>query len=294
MPDDGRTTTTMLERDERHEADVRRWPAVEALEVRPHDERIRHDVVEDGFLDLQSLLIRRPGSDVLVVHLHGSIERQHYELPRFERLSSLQEVDANLLLLADPTLLLDDQLRIGWYLGREGEDATARLAALVRRVAAQLGVARIVLAGSSAGGFGAIALAPRIPGALAVAFSPQVHVRRFGEEWAERLRSAAFPSRERFEDLELDPGTRARVDLAALYDEVPGGRVWYVQNSGDVDHVALQRDPFEAAVDDRVTFVDEFHCAGHNPPTRTRVRAWIERALEAPDEDPRSFALPAA
>lgn len=278
--------------DARHEVPLLRWATPEAL-VLDGAPRVRHDIVSDGALDLQSLLVRRPGSDVLVVHLHGSIERQHYELPRFERLTSLQELEANLLLLADPTLLLDTQMRIGWYVGREGEDATERLATLIGRVAGQLGVSRVIIAGSSAGGFGAIALAPRLPEALAIAFSPQVNVGRFGDSWAEALRRAAFPDHPDYASLEHDPAVRPRVDLAALYGEQQGGRVWYVQNSGDLEHVALQREPFEHAVDDRVVFIDEFHCAGHNPPTRTRVRAWIERAIELPDADPVPFALPA-
>ncbi|WP_413316659.1 hypothetical protein AA0Z99_08455 [Agrococcus sp. 1P02AA] len=278
--------------DDRHGAAHLTWGAVEDIDVLGAPPRARHDVHARGRLALQSLLLRRESSPALVVHLHGSIERQRYELPRFERLSSLEDLDAHVLLLADPTLALNPNLRIGWYIGSEDDDATQHLAALVRHIAAELGVERVIIAGSSAGGFGAMALTPHVPNSLALAFSPQVSVRRFGDEWADALRRAAFPDRSTFESLEDDPALKPRVDLAALYGHVQGGRVWYIQNSGDETHVEQQRDPFAQLGDERVTFIDEFHCAGHNPPTRTRVRAWIERALESPDGDPLDFARP--
>lgn len=268
------------------------WGAVEEIDVLGAPPRTRHDVDAPGRLEMQSLLLRREHATSLVVHLHGSIERQHYELPRFERLSSLEDLDAHVLLLADPTLALNPNLRIGWYIGSEHDNATEHLAALVRHIASRLGVDRVILAGSSAGGFGAMALTPRIPGSLALAFSPQVSVRRFGPEWADALRRAAFPDHPTFESVEQDPAIRPRVDLVSLYEQVTGGRVWYVQNSGDSTHVDQQQGPFARLGDPRVTFIDEFHCAGHNPPTRTRVRAWIDHALDSPDADPRAFALP--
>lgn len=279
-------------RDEQHDADWFRWESVSAIDWLDSPARARHDVAVDGSLPLQTLLLRRDSSPALVVHLHGSIERQHYSLPRFERLSSLQDIDAHLLLVADPTLELNENLRIGWYVGSDHEDATERLAELIRAAADALGVSRVIIAGASAGGFGAIALTPRVPNSLALAFSPQINIFRFGDAWADALRRAAFPHRQDWAELESDPSVLPRIDLAELYRRMPGGRVWYVQNSGDEAHVQLQREPFEQEVDDdRVVFIDEFHCAGHNPPTRTRVRAWIERALAAPANDPRDFAL---
>lgn len=277
--------------DARHDAAHYKWGEVAGVDVLGSAPRARHDVRAAGRLPLQSLLLRRDRAKALVVHLHGSIERQRYELPRFERLSSLEDLDAHVLLLADPTLQLNQNLRIGWYIGSEQDDAAEHLASLVRRVAAELRAERVLLAGASAGGFGAIALTPRVPRSLALAFSPQVNVGRFGERWADALRRAAFPQHEDYSALEADSAIRPRVDLAALYERVSGGRVWYIQNTGDETHVTQQRQPFQSVAPERVTFIDEFHCPGHNPPTRTRVLAWIERALEDPDSDPRSFGL---
>lgn len=278
--------------DARHNAPIFEWPSVGALHTLLTDERSRHDVRSPHRLPLQSLLVRRPASRRLVVHFHGSLDRARYELPRFERLSSLSKLDANVLLLADPTLNLDPDLRIAWYVGTAHDDVTQHYAELIRKFERELGTDELVIAGSSAGGFAAIACAPRLPHATVVAFSPQVNIGRFGSDWAERFRSAAFPEMPDYAAVEADATLRPRVDLAELFRRRRGGCVWYVQNSGDSSHVREQSGPFAAEVDERVTFIYEHHCTGHNPPTATRVVAWIEHALAAPESDPRAFALP--
>lgn len=276
--------------DDRHQATHHVWPSVDAV-VLSDDARARHDVRVEGRLPLESLLVRRPESRSLVVYLHGSLDRSKYDLPRFERLESLQHIESNLLFLADPTLYLAPALRIGWFIGTAADDVTEHYTELIRHVIDQLGIEQLVIAGASSGGYATIALAPRFPDAISIAWSPQVNVRRFGAAWAEAFRRAAFPEQPTAADLEANPRFRERVDLAELYRRLPGGNLWYVQNSGDESHVKAQSLPFEEEVGDRATFIYEHHCVGHNPPTVARVRAWIERALAQPDADPLEFAL---
>lgn len=277
--------------DERHAAEWSTWRSVNDVRIEHREGRFRHDVEAEGRLRLESLLLRRPESRKLVVYLHGSLDRTKYELPRFERLESLQSLDANVLFLADPTLRLAPALRIGWFIGTRDDDVTEHYAALIRKVADDVNAEQLVVAGASSGGFAAIALAPRLPEALCIAWSPQVSVERFGKNWAEALRRAAFPDVADFQSLKNDPCILGRIDLADLYRRAKGGRLWYVQNSGDESHNVAQYEPFKAEKDPRVTFVPEHHCNGHNPPTVSRVVAWLNRALEAPEKDPRDFAL---
>lgn len=276
--------------DDRHQATHHVWSSVDEV-ILSDDPRARHDVRAEGRLPLESLLVRRPESRSLVVYLHGSLDRAKYDLPRFERLESLQHIEANVLFLADPTLYLAPALRIGWFIGTAEDDVTEHYTQLIRHISDQLHVEHVVIAGASSGGYAAIALAPRFPDAISIAWSPQVNVRRFGAAWAEAFRRAAFPEIPTAADLEADPRFQERVDLAELYRRLPGGKLWYVQNSGDESHVKAQSLPFEDEVGERATFIYEHHCVGHNPPTVARVRAWIERALAAPDEDPMEFAL---
>lgn len=263
------------------------WRSLEELDVGDATAvPTRHDVLEDG-LPLSALAIRRPGSRRLIVHLHGTLDRSRVSLPRFERLRSLSALDANLLLLSDTTLSVEPSLPTAWYVGTPEVALTDRYAALIRSVMTQWEVEHTVIAGSSSGGFAALALAPRVPEALAIAFSPQTRI---------RLRPTATPFRQfvynRFggwDGIEARPELRPRVDLLELYRRHDGGNAWYVQNTGDAEHLARHAAPFIAEHPDRVTMVEEYHCPGHNPPSAGRVTEWVEHALEAPTSDPLAF-----
>jgi pimeloyl-ACP methyl ester carboxylesterase len=178
---------------------------------------------------------------------------------------------------------------LAWFIGTAKDDVTRRYVDYIRTAVDQLGIKKVLLVGTSSGGFGAIAMAPNFPEALAIAFSPQTHVGRFGEKWANVFTAAAFPEFETYSDVEAAFGRR--VDLAELYLSTNDGRVWYVQNDGDDAHVERQMGPFMEVVDGRVTFVIEHHANGHTPPTVTRLRQWIEYGIENFDGDPRGFAL---
>lgn len=227
---------------------------------------------------LDALVIRRDSAS-LVVCLHGSLDRARYQLPRFERRRSLEDIDTNLLFLADPTLHTSDTLRIGWYIGTEQVDATDRCAAMIRHTAAAVGAEQIIIQGASAGGFAALALAARLPDALAIVFSPQTNAGRFGESWAREFTAAAFPSYPDYPAVESAHPTR--VDLATLWAKTGAGRAWYVQNTGDATHVTNHLQPFQKAVGDRIDVHLEFHAEGHAAPTPTTVRRWVERGLNA-------------
>lgn len=276
--------------DLRHDAPIERWAQPPRATDRDWTRRARLDI-RDPVIDqlpLEVLIDPEPGKDTLVVSFHGAIDRVRYEIPRFERMKSFAELDAHRMFVADPTLNKDQNVRIGWYLGGPDDDATERYSDLIQRVADSLGVRRVILTGASAGGFAALALTPRIPNSLAVVFSPQTNVGRFGDYWTTTLMKWAFPG---MTYSELEESAPERVDIATLYRALPGGRAWYIQNTGDDSHIADHRDPLAAEVEERITFIDEFHADGHCPPTVTRTFAWVQHALTHPDEDPRSFAL---
>ncbi|WP_418606724.1 DUF6270 domain-containing protein [Georgenia sp. SUBG003] len=197
------TVVTPPERDLRHGAAVHRWDAVDSVRVSDED-RQRHVVASggSGHLPLDGLLVRR-NSDALVVSLHGALERSLYELPRFERLTTLAAGRAeNLLFLADTTLGLRSDLNLAWYVGTESDNLTARYAKYIASLAEQTGVRRLVLVGISGGGFAALALSHMLPGSVALAISPQTRIGVY-EEWAyERFIETAFPAAASYEEVE--------------------------------------------------------------------------------------------
>lgn len=118
----------------------------------------------------------RPGSDRLVVALSAyTVDAP----PSFQNFSSyVQSTTANLLAISDPSLLLREGTRVSCFLGTSEADAVEGVVAVARRVARALGAApnRLVFAGHSLGGFGALMAACRA-GATGLGTNPFLDLR---------------------------------------------------------------------------------------------------------------------
>lgn len=124
---------------------------------------------------------QRPGR--LYVLLRGAEPDRHtVQLPRFSRFSWRERFPGTVLCIADPTLYLDDELKLGWYFGAPDHDVVEHLARILEVVCARLGlpVSDVVLYGSSGGGFAALQIAARLGrGATAVGINPQTDVLKY-------------------------------------------------------------------------------------------------------------------
>lgn len=275
--------------DEYENCDWVTWPSLGSMDLTiAGGERIRHDINESGKLPLSALAIRRPGSRKLVVALHGTLNRATTRLPRFERARSLSTLDTNLLILADTTLTTEKSLPTAWFIGTPEDSITDRYARLIRAAIRQWGIEHTVIAGASSGGFAALALAPRVPEALVVAMSPQTRIRN--RPTSRPFQQFVYNRFGGWDGIEARPELRPRVDLTELYHQLPDGNAWYVQNTGDAEHVEQHATPFLAEHASRAQYVEEFHCEGHNPPTPRRFLEWVRRGLDDPHGDPREFA----
>lgn len=132
----------------------------------------------DNSTFLESLLYNK-GSDVLIVSLHGALNRKTTQLPRFERLSTLLGTDYSALFVSDPSLYLDETLELAWFTGWEGYNLFPDLAELIEASAEQVGASKVILSGSSGGGFAALQLAPLIEDSVALAFNPQTDIHSY-------------------------------------------------------------------------------------------------------------------
>lgn len=138
----------------------------------------RYQYEYDDTKHLDALLVNK-GSDVLVVHLHGATVREHTKLPRFERLATLSNEDVSALYFSDPTLLTGEKIQLTWYTGWPGEDVQAQIAEWTRITARKLGVRRVIVAGSSGGGFASLQISALLPGSLAATFNPQTSIHKY-------------------------------------------------------------------------------------------------------------------
>ncbi|QAY60612.1 hypothetical protein ET475_11845 [Microbacterium protaetiae] len=192
------------------------------------------------------IFTRRTESPILIVTFHGVLRRSKYVLPRFEWVNSLRSLGHNVLSFGDPTMDLDLGLEGGWWLGTHSLDLIPQLAVLVSRTMEELGAKRLVIAGSSMGGFGALQLGAYFPEATVVAFNPQTDVRRYH---ARRVTRVAMGS---VFGADADP-VPARVSVLERYDTtaIVPARIRYVTNIGDQHHLDEHYEPFASGLEDR-------------------------------------------
>ncbi|MFH5824240.1 hypothetical protein [Georgenia sp. AZ-5] len=270
--------------DERHRAPVLVVPRIPSFDLAERRRYVIQEEPSEVRLPLDVLLVPRPGASVLVVSLHGYTDRKKYSLPRFERLASLSTLDTHVLYVSDPTLSLAADLSLAWYVGTASDDLVSRHAALIAACAAQLGVERVVLAGSSGGGYAALALGPRIPDSFVVAFSPQTRIGNYHAPHVNRFIRRVFPQFASWQEVEREYPRRMNLCLDASTNGGPKG--WYVQNNRDPFHRKNHMAPYQKTVGPGMRFFEERHREGHGPPKVERVLDWVSAAIRHPDSPP--------
>ncbi|ASN39660.1 hypothetical protein CGQ24_11945 [Arthrobacter sp. 7749] len=135
--------------------------------------RYTHD---DRHLD--ALLVNK-GSDTLVVSFHGAVSRTTTALPRFERLRTINALDVSSMYFGDPGLWADPNLELSWFTGWEGFNVPYIIAEWIVEAAKKIGASKVVLSGSSGGGFAALQISALIPNSLVVAFNSQTAIREY-------------------------------------------------------------------------------------------------------------------
>lgn len=114
----------------------------------------------------------------LVIAFNGAVRRTPGKDPQeiFQRRTWVNDIEADILFLADPTLQADNRISIGWGQGTPGHYANPALAQTARFVAECLNIppaARLYF-GTSAGGFQALQAAARDEGCRALVNNPQI------------------------------------------------------------------------------------------------------------------------
>lgn len=186
----------------------------------------------------------------LFVMMPSAVKRDLVTLPCFSRWTwAFKGVfPGHVLCLADPTLNAHPELGLGWFLGNHEHCATDEIAGFVTQLAASKGIARedIFIWGSSAGGFAALALAAKIPGATAVAINAQTDAFAYQvQDQVALLSQWCFGSdavkqvREQFLD---------RLDMTVRWASKPASRVVMVQNALDLHHYNVHYKPFWTAL----------------------------------------------
>ena len=203
-------------------------------------------LIADREVELHCRLKLLPEADRLFVMFSGAVDRSK-PLPVFARWNWGKVLGGHVLSVCDPTLFLDDQLRLGWFVGNRTLDPMGALVRIVDRVRAltRIGEGRVIFYGSSGGGFAALLAAASLPHGRAIAINPQSEIinyypravadvaRVFAKGWTPARCRDAYPLR--WSALAaVAEANRAQRDL----------RIVYAQNLIDKWHHARHYIPF--------------------------------------------------
>ena len=243
---------------------------------------LRYSQKMDNGTPLDILALRQP-SDVLVVALHGALDRTRFTIPRFEWLTTVRSTGFSYLGFADPSLHLTRKLELSWFTGSSKQDLIPVLQSWVLAAATSFGASKVVITGSSGGGFASLQLARVVPGAVACVFNPQTAINRYvvprwGTRAQRRYLEVVMPELMPANPEDLDgPDDWTlplgdRLSAVRAYSHGPGSKVIYNANLSDWHHETHYL-PFVDAVEQAgnsqyLRRVEYDQGAGHPLPTR--------------------------
>lgn len=244
---------------------------------------------------LDSLLINKQ-TDVLIVALHGAINRRTKELPRFEWMRTIRNVEYSSLYFADPCLELDEKLELVWYTGWKELDLYPIIAEWIIQAARAIGATKILLFGASGGGLAALQISAYIPSSMALTHSCQTSISayrvagiRYGAQRSYLHAvmphlTPTVPLEQLPEEVDWAEPMGHRLSAVERYKTEQPNYVYCLQNRLDYPHVEQHFEPFKLAVENspnaqRVKFVLYDGPENHNPPIQKVFHEHLCKAI---------------
>jgi hypothetical protein len=111
----------------------------------------------------------------------GWLDRKQFPVPYFQRAKWFSSLEGVGLSLSDPSLALDEDIQVGWFLGNDKTDYLYETAKYIGELLEFMGIPKeqINFFGSSAGGFSSLGFATYLRGSRALVVNPQTDLFRF-------------------------------------------------------------------------------------------------------------------
>lgn len=178
------------------------------------------------------IFFKKRNSKKLLIFFNGAIDRNRGSLPVFQRKSWIDEFEENILILDDPTINNDNNLKLGWYLGDTQENVQYHIIQIIKAFLKSLNIdrANTYCFGSSAGGFMAMVVATHLREVTAIVNNPQINLHKYHPGLLELL------TKENFKDINLDMYMNRfnLIELIKQLNYIP--KVFYWQNIYDEFH----------------------------------------------------------
>lgn len=238
----------------------------------------------------QEFLLKNSASDILIVSFHGAVNRDKGSLPRFEWFNSLKETEHSCLFLSDPSLAVNPELRLGWFIGNETLDLHKVLAELITAIKEKVGATKIILLGLSGGGFAALQISSLLSSSTALVFNPRTEIPVIlddGSIWwtfyfyIKNVAPELTPPKARAEYLTVfhSSSIKRRLSARNTYSRTTNNKVLYYTNVDEPYH-AEECVPFQTALSEEndVTFTEYRAGQAHTAPSQDLFREALSEA----------------
>lgn len=250
------------------------WTEPHTFEASQHIRKGVHSIWYEGLpIDME---LTRSHSKVLIVVFHGALGCDAV-LPVFPGANVTRGLGVARLSFSDPTLYLSPKLPLAWYAGNQFQtDLQSVITRIIRKVAVSIGAKRIVLFGSSGGGFASLIQAAALPEAVVVVANAQTDVLRYHKDHVNRYIEIAWGG-----DCDTLVESNAHSAIKRLTAESQIPQLLYLQNSTDEFHIRQHLLPLIQAAGE----APNFHLLmgnwgeGHIAPPKGQFREVLEAVV---------------
>lgn len=228
--------------------------------------------------------IENRGAPITIFTFAGATARENRVLPLFAAQNIFRNFPVNLVLVADPSLQIAADLRVGWYAANfEGIRVQEVLRRAIRGIADMLGGPHRVMFGPSGGGFAALYYAWHLPGSLAFVLNPQTDIAAYDPGNVRRFALPALSARGR-DDVMRALREDTNSSVLSLYAQRFDNRILYFQNRTD-SHFDSHLKPMREACGRPFTEIIGNWGEGHVAPPGPVIGAAMAALVSTPFSD---------
>lgn len=247
-----------------------------------------HSSVPAGVLSINynglplDILHQPKGAKTTIVSFHTALSPNMKTTPVFSGGGVTADLNANLVFISDPTLELDEELKLAWFAGNRAQPLQRDLPAILAHIFDSQLAENIIFFGASGGGFAALYFSAFFPGSLAIPVNPQIIIKNFPEDSVLPYARTAFGAKDMTAAKEALTD-QVTGDLRHIYRGGLSNTVAYLQNAMDSHHLYRHLTHFlrDVPTSASLSLLMEDWGRGHVPPPKELLASVMREVTEA-------------
>lgn len=212
----------------------------------------------------------------LLALFNGAVSAKVRFVPAWAGVQMAKSIDANVLLFSDPSIYLSKNLNLGWYAGNIYQQSLQEnISKIISHIAS---TQKIILFGTSGGGYATLQQSLHIKNCLAIVSNPQTSIFKYHETAVENYLKIAWNNIEK----SYIPCTTS---VVKEFQSPQDCKLIYIQNTNDSFHIKNHQKPFAQSLhhSNKVIFIDRDLGSGHVGPSRESLVDIINLAISITD-----------